>query len=73
MAKKFYPGITGIVRVNDLLYVRRKVGEGEYEIDKDHYLRNGVAVELLDFEDGRYKINYKGEDGYIYKDFVDLV
>ncbi|MEA4998148.1 MAG: SH3 domain-containing protein [Candidatus Limiplasma sp.] len=74
MAKKFFPGIKGKIAVEDLLYVRKKVGDGDFEKVESDYLRPGVIVELLELDDNRfYRIDYKGRDGYIYKDYVELL
>lgn len=73
MADKFYPGVKGKIMVDDLLHVRKKVGKGQFEIVDGHYLRPGVIVELLELDDNRYyRIDYKGEPGYIYKEYVEL-
>ena len=73
MAKQFYPGIMGKVVSNEPLNVRTKVSKGKYEIVKGDQLKRGTVVKLLAYEDHRYKIDYKGKDGYIYDEFVELL
>jgi hypothetical protein len=74
VAKEFYPGIKGKIMVDDYLNVRKKVGKGKFEIVEGDRLRPGVIVELLALDDDRYyKIDYKGKDGYVYKDYVQLL
>lgn len=73
MGSKFKPGCTGTVVDCDFVNVRTKVGPKKYEIVKGDQLRVGTEVELLAFENDRYLIMYEGKEGYIYKDYVDIV
>ena len=70
MQKKFEPGVMGEVIKCDYLNVRTKVGPNEYVIVKGNQLKVGTRVKLLGYENRRFLIQYKGQDGYIYQDYV---
>ena len=72
MQKAFKPGIIGEVINCDYVNVRTKVGDKKYDIVKGNQLKVGTKVELLAYENMRYKINYRGKDGYIYRDYVNF-
>lgn len=70
MPSGFAPGIMGEIVNCDYANVRTKVGSKEYIVVKGNQLKVGSKVQLLAYENGRYKISYKGQDGYVYKDYV---
>ena len=70
MRKVFSPVMLGEVVNCDYVNVRSKSSDGQYYIVKGNQLKVGTKVELLAIENDRYKITYKGQDGYIYKDYV---
>jgi Bacterial SH3 domain. len=74
MGKVFQPGMMGKVVGCDYVKVRKKVGS-EYVVESGNKLKVGTIVELLGYDPsaGRYKIDYKSKDGYIYKDYVELL
>lgn len=69
---RFHPGIEAEIVNCDKVNVRSKTSDGKYIEVAGHGIRCGKKVILLDYDpkSGRYKIDYKGNDGYIYKDYV---
>lgn len=72
-ANDFTPGSIGEVVDCDFLNVRAKVGPNKYDVVKGDQLRVGTRVQLLGYENFRYRIVYNGKDGYIYEKYVRLI
>ena len=70
MDKNFKPGVVGEVVNCDYDNVRTKVGPNKYEIVQGDQLKVGTKVQLLGYENLRFKILYNGKDGYIYEEYV---
>lgn len=72
---KFNPGTMGEIVDCDYVLVRSLDENGDYIKVQGNKLKVGSIVELLEYIPGagRYRIEYKGNDGYIYKDYVKLL
>lgn len=72
---KFRPGTIGEIVNCDFVLVRSLDENGDYIKVQGNKLKVGSTVELLEYiqSAGRYRIEYDGHDGYIYKDYVKLL